>query len=148
MTNRIDPNQIPRPLNQAQEPIVFDTRQPGVGHIHPPPSTAHFIVRDCGNASPRLMRASLNVLPNNNELLNNGGMAMAVVVSPLALPDPQDDPISVSGGMLVVLIVTGCDYFCVLTCLDVWYYICACLHSCLLDWVVQFMSTLQGVCVC
>lgn len=93
--NRIDPSQIPRPtVAQQTEAIVFETRF-NHSHNHPPPSTSHFIVRDRGSTGPRYMRATLNNVPNTTDLLGLSQMPLAVVVQPLALPDPQDDPIQV-----------------------------------------------------
>jgi hypothetical protein len=96
MQSRIDPSQIPRPVvsHQGPEPIIFHTRYNGA-HQNPPPSTSRFIVRDCGGASPRLLRSTLNAVPHSPELLGSSGMPMAVVVQPLALPDPADDPVAV-----------------------------------------------------
>ncbi|KAI8470003.1 MAG: Sec23/Sec24 trunk domain-containing protein [Monoraphidium minutum] len=96
MQSRIDPSQIPRPVaaHQGPEPIVFHTRLGGA-HQNPPPSTSRYIVRDCGSASPRLLRATLNTVPFSPELLNSSGMPLAVVVQPMALPDPADDPVAV-----------------------------------------------------
>ena len=52
-------------------------------------------VRDRGSCSPRYLRATLNHVPHSPELLGNAAMPLALVVSPLALPDPGDDPIQV-----------------------------------------------------
>ena len=52
-------------------------------------------VRDCGNASPRNMRLSLNYVPNQSSLLRTCGMPLAVILQPLALLGPDDDPIPV-----------------------------------------------------
>lgn len=98
--SRIDPSQIPRPLaaaaaaGAAGEPLVFHTRANGA-HQNPPPSTARFVVRDCGSASPRLLRSTLNAVPASPELLAASGMPLALLVQPLALPDPDDDPVPV-----------------------------------------------------
>ena len=54
------------------------------------------------------MRATLNHLPWQTELLQGSGMPMAVVVSPMALPDPQDDVLQVRGGGGAVAGVKGC----------------------------------------
>lgn len=75
---------------------VFETRVNGA-HVHPPSSLSRFIVRDTGNASPRLLRSTLNVVPVSTDMLNNSGMQFALSVQPLALPDPEDDPVVVSG---------------------------------------------------
>lgn len=94
--SRIDPTQIPRPVAQpvSSEPLVFDTRVAGA-HCIPPPASARFVVRDRGSCSPRYMRATLNHVPVSNDLLNSTSMPLAVVVSPLALPDPGDEPVQV-----------------------------------------------------
>lgn len=100
---RIDPAQIPRPVASQQEVVTFETRLGGQ-HAPPPSSISHFIVRDRGNASPRFMRCSLNAVPATVDLLNQSGMSFGVMVQPLALPDPQDDPVMVrmGGGMQYV----------------------------------------------
>ncbi len=41
------------------------------------------------------MRATLNNVPATADLCRMGAMPVAVIISPLALPDPQDDPIQV-----------------------------------------------------
>ena len=94
--SRIDPSQIPRPVAQpvSTEPLVFDTRVAGA-HCIPPPASSRFVVRDRGSCSPRYMRATLNHVPATNDLLNSTAMPLAVVVSPLALPDPGDEPVQV-----------------------------------------------------
>jgi hypothetical protein len=76
---------------------VFETRVNGA-HVHPPSSLSRFIVRDRGNASPRLLRSTLNAVPVSTDMLNNSGMQFALSVQPLAQPDPEDDPVVVSGG--------------------------------------------------
>ncbi|GLC37974.1 hypothetical protein PLESTF_000604900 [Pleodorina starrii] len=95
-SSRIDPSQIPRPVAQppSSEPLVFDTRIAG-GHALPPPASSRFVVRDRGSCSPRYLRSTLNHVPHSPELLTNCAMPLAVVVSPLALPDPGDDPIQI-----------------------------------------------------
>jgi hypothetical protein len=76
---------------------VFETRVNGA-HVHPPSSLSRFVVRDTGNASPRLLRSTLNVVPVSTDMLNNSGMQFALSVQPLALPDPEDDPVAVREG--------------------------------------------------
>lgn len=41
------------------------------------------------------MRLSLNYVPNQSSLLHTTGMPLAVLLQPLALPGPEDDPIPV-----------------------------------------------------
>ncbi len=40
-------------------------------------------------------------VPHSSDLLNNTAIPLAVVVAPMALPDPADDPIQVGGRWLV-----------------------------------------------
>ncbi|GIL50904.1 hypothetical protein Vafri_6870 [Volvox africanus] len=95
-SSRIDPSQIPRPVAQppTSEPLVFDTRIAG-GHALPPPASSRFVVRDRGSCSPRYLRSTLNHVPHSPELLTTCAMPLALVVSPLALPDPGDDLIQI-----------------------------------------------------
>ena len=73
---------------------VFYTRTDNQ-HAVPPPASSRYIVKDMGDCSPRCMRATLNAVPATSELCRTGVMPMALVISPLALPDPLDDPIPV-----------------------------------------------------
>jgi protein transport protein SEC24 len=50
-------------------------------------------VRDRGSASPRLLRATVNAVPCSPELAREVAMPLALVVQPLAPPDPADDPV-------------------------------------------------------
>ena len=74
---------------------VFYTRVDNNQHAVPPPASSRYIVKDTGDCSPRCMRATLNAVPATSDLCKLGAMPMAVVISPLALPDPLDDPIQV-----------------------------------------------------
>ncbi|KAL6760997.1 hypothetical protein V8C86DRAFT_991602 [Haematococcus lacustris] len=93
-SNRIDPSQIPRPAPLPTATILFDTRVAGQ-HAMPPPAASRFAVRDCGSAGPRYLRSSLNQVPHSQDLLNNSQMPFAVIISPMALPDPADSPLQV-----------------------------------------------------
>jgi protein transport protein SEC24 len=44
------------------------------------------------------MRSTLNAIPATSDLLSTSGMPLGCVVCPLALPDPQDDPVLVRVG--------------------------------------------------
>lgn len=74
---------------------MFSTRVDNNQHAAPPPASSRYIVKDTGDCSPRCMRATLNSVPVTGELCRLGAMPLAVVISPLALPDPLDDPIQV-----------------------------------------------------
>ncbi|GMI82930.1 hypothetical protein like AT4G32640 [Hibiscus trionum] len=92
-TSKIDPNQIPRPVPSAT-PIVYETRQ-GNSANPPPPATSDYIVRDTGNSSPRYVRCTINQIPCTADLLTTSGMQLALLVQPMALPHPSEDPIQV-----------------------------------------------------
>ncbi|KAE9611541.1 putative von Willebrand factor, type A, Zinc finger, Sec23/Sec24-type, sec23/Sec24, trunk [Lupinus albus] len=91
--SKIDPNQIPRP-SPGSAVILHETRQGNQATI-PPPATSDYIVRDTGNCSPRYMRCTINQIPFTADLLSTSGMQLAMLVQPLALPHPSEDPIHV-----------------------------------------------------
>ncbi|XVF39318.1 hypothetical protein PTKIN_Ptkin01aG0025000 [Pterospermum kingtungense] len=91
--SKIDPNQIPRPI-PSSSPIVYETRQ-GNSANPPPPATSDYIVRDTGNCSPRYMRCTINQIPCTGDLLTTSAMQLALLVQPMALPHPSEDPIQV-----------------------------------------------------
>ncbi|KAK6127818.1 hypothetical protein DH2020_038455 [Rehmannia glutinosa] len=72
--SKIDPNQIPALLQ---------------------PATSDYIVKDTGNCSPRYMRCTINQIPCTADLLSTSGMQLALLVQPLALPHPSEEPIHV-----------------------------------------------------
>ncbi|KAJ4841124.1 hypothetical protein Tsubulata_003768 [Turnera subulata] len=92
-TSKIDPNQIPRPIPTSSV-TLHDTRQ-GNQANPPPPATSDFIVKDTGNCSPRYMRCTISQIPCTADLLNTSGMQLALLVQPLALPHPSEEPIQV-----------------------------------------------------
>ncbi|KAE8727861.1 Protein transport protein Sec24-like CEF [Hibiscus syriacus] len=92
-SSKIDPNQIPRPVPSAT-PIMYETRH-GNSANPPPPATSDYIVRDTGNCSPRYVRCTLNQIPCTADLLTTSGMQLALLVQPMALPHPSEDPIQV-----------------------------------------------------
>ncbi|XP_022773266.1 protein transport protein Sec24-like At4g32640 isoform X2 [Durio zibethinus] len=66
--SKIDPNQIPRPI-PSSSPIVYETRQGNSANPPPIPCTA--------------------------DLLTTSAMQLALLVQPMALPHPSEDPIQV-----------------------------------------------------
>ncbi|TYI21674.1 hypothetical protein ES332_A06G054000v1 [Gossypium tomentosum] len=93
--SKIDPNQIPRPIPiPSSSPIVYETRQ-GNSANPPPPATSDYVVRDTGNCSPRYMRCTINQIPCTADLLTTSSMQLALLVQPMALPHPSEDPIQV-----------------------------------------------------
>ncbi|GAB4858715.1 Protein transport protein Sec24C [Ancistrocladus abbreviatus] len=91
--SKIDPNQIPRPI-PGSSVILHETRQRNQANP-PPPATSEYIVRDTGNCSPRYMRCTINQIPCNADLLATSGMQLALLVQPLALPHPSEEPIQI-----------------------------------------------------
>ncbi|KAK1353434.1 Transport protein Sec24-like [Heracleum sosnowskyi] len=91
--SKIDPNQIPRPIPSSS--VVFHETRQGNQANPPPSATTDYIVRDTGNCSPRYMRCTINQIPCTNDLLGTSGMQLALLVQPLALPHPSEDPIQV-----------------------------------------------------
>ncbi|GFZ12297.1 Sec23/Sec24 protein transport family protein [Actinidia rufa] len=91
--SKIDPNQIPRPMPSSSV-ILHETRQGNQANL-PPPSTSDYIVKDTGNSSPRYLRCTINQIPCTVDLLTTSGMQLALMVQPLALPHPSEEPIQV-----------------------------------------------------
>ncbi|KAL8474498.1 hypothetical protein ACS0TY_031090 [Phlomoides rotata] len=91
--SKIDPNQIPR-LTPSSDVILHETRQ-GNQANPPPPATSEYIVKDTGNSSPRYMRCTINQIPCTIDLLSTSAMQLALLVQPLALPHPSEEPIHV-----------------------------------------------------
>ncbi|KAL4571843.1 hypothetical protein LXL04_018608 [Taraxacum kok-saghyz] len=91
--SRIDPNQIPRPIPNPSV-LIHETRQ-GNQANPPPPATSEFIIRDTGNCSPRYMRCTINQIACTTDLLTTSGMQLALLVQPLALPHPSEEPIQI-----------------------------------------------------
>ncbi|XP_022719190.1 protein transport protein Sec24-like At4g32640 [Durio zibethinus] len=86
-------NQVPRPTPSSSI-TLYDTCQ-GNGVNLPPPATSDYIVKDTGNCSPRYMRCTILQIPCTADLLTNCGMQLALLVQPLALPHPSEEPIPV-----------------------------------------------------
>ncbi|XP_076918795.1 protein transport protein SEC24 C-like [Bidens hawaiensis] len=91
--SKIDPNQIPRPIPNTSV-VLHETRQANQANP-PPPATSEFIVRDTGNCSPRYMRCTINQIACTTDLLTTSGMQLALLVQPLALPHPSEEPIQI-----------------------------------------------------
>ncbi|KAG7992093.1 hypothetical protein I3843_02G110500 [Carya illinoinensis] len=92
-TSKIDPNQIPRPIPSSSA-ILFETRH-GNQANPPPPATSDYIVRDTGNCSPRYMRCTISQIPCTADLLTTSGMQLALLIQPMALSHPSEEPVQV-----------------------------------------------------
>ncbi|KAK4395543.1 protein transport protein Sec24-like [Sesamum angolense] len=91
--SKIDPNQIPR-LSTSSSVILHETRHDNQANP-PPPATSEYIVKDTGNCSPRYIRCTINQIPCTVDLLSTSAMQLALLVQPLALPHPSEEPIQV-----------------------------------------------------
>lgn len=94
---RIDPNQIPSPVqNQVRDEELY--QQPGYYYgtctkDSLPLVSTDFKTLDQGNCNPRFMRATLNDVPQTNELVRETGLPFGLVIQPLALTHPEDSAI-------------------------------------------------------
>lgn len=86
-TYRISTNQ------SKQFSTVFSYRL--ITRTIPPPATSVFIVRDTGNCSPRYMKCTISQIPFTADLMTTSGIHLTMLVQPLALPHPSEDPIQV-----------------------------------------------------
>ncbi|GAB4822012.1 hypothetical protein N2152v2_009058 [Parachlorella kessleri] len=93
-SSKIDPSQIPRPLAVPLPTQVFETRRENT-HTVPLPAEMAIVVKDRGSAGPRYLRSLLNMVPHTADILKHTCLPFVVMVNPLALPDPGDDPIEV-----------------------------------------------------
>ncbi|CAH8307444.1 unnamed protein product [Eruca vesicaria subsp. sativa] len=91
--SKVDLNQIPRPGTSSGQ-IVYETRQ-GNQANPPPPATVDYVARDTGNCSPRYMRCTIHQIPCTVDLLSTSGMQLALIIQPLALSHPSEEPIQV-----------------------------------------------------
>lgn len=91
-SNRIDPSQIPRPTASSTAER-FLTRT-SIGALQPP-AASNYIAIDDGNASPRLMRLTLNQISTLNDATKACAIPIAAICQPLAEPAPGEAPIPV-----------------------------------------------------
>ncbi|KAK4717325.1 hypothetical protein R3W88_015663 [Solanum pinnatisectum] len=91
--SNFDSSQVPRPVPNSAV-ILHETRQ-GNKANPPPPATSDYIVWDTGNCSPRFMRCTVNQIPCTSDLLTTSAMQLSLLVQPLALPHPSEQPIQV-----------------------------------------------------
>ena len=93
---RIDPAQIPRPAHDDHAEVIrWDSRTAQGAAAHPPAASTSFIASDRGSCNPRYMRSTMSTIPHTGELLTSSGMPFSIMVQPLAIPSPEEDPIQV-----------------------------------------------------
>uniref|UniRef100_A0A0K2V6C3 Protein transport protein Sec24Clike [Apis florea] n=1 Tax=Lepeophtheirus salmonis TaxID=72036 RepID=A0A0K2V6C3_LEPSM len=83
----LDPDNMPSPIAVMEDDSknnsgFFDTREKG---LVPPLVTTKFVVRDCGNASPRYVRSTMYHIPATPDLMKQCGVPFGLVITPLAL---------------------------------------------------------------
>lgn len=92
--SRIDPDQVPRPVGQA-EPVkeeggkVYETNK----NQMPPPATAVATIVDKGSASCKFMRATMNQVPAYPSTANAAHVPIAVICQPFAELTEFEEPI-------------------------------------------------------
>jgi hypothetical protein len=90
---RIDSNQMPRPKpNKASFPLpTFHSKSSTKGGRKLPPSyLTEFTAVDCGNCSPRYMRATTTAPPSTPQLKNELLLPFALTVTPFATPENKE----------------------------------------------------------
>lgn len=76
-SSKIDESNIPR-VNISNTIRRWDSKAGNTEHL-PPSSREQYIVRDCGNATPRHIRLTLNNVPIDMDLAAKSGLAMGAV---------------------------------------------------------------------
>lgn len=91
--SRIDPSQMPRPVDTKQTTaVVFRSR--GDVTNPPPMASSLFTVVDEGNCSPRFMRPTLHQIPTTKDMITNQ-LPLAVTLQPMAECAPGEEPVNV-----------------------------------------------------
>jgi len=94
-TSRIDPEQVPRPVNQQPDAVkedggkVYETSK---YHI-PPAATAVCTIVDRGSCSCEFVRSTVNQVPAYPSTANTAHVPIAVVCQPFAELTPKEEPV-------------------------------------------------------
>lgn len=88
-SDRIDPNQVPRPVEQHSTELIRYYTKSGL----PPASTAEYMVVDEGNCSPRFVRMTTYEMAKDAELIDSTKLCIGAVIQPLAALQPGEEPI-------------------------------------------------------
>ena len=59
------------------------------------PAGTVFAATDAGACNPRYVRSTMSTIPNTGDLLHTSGMPLTILVQPLAVPHPDEEPIHV-----------------------------------------------------
>ncbi|XP_011498373.1 PREDICTED: protein transport protein Sec24C isoform X2 [Ceratosolen solmsi marchali] len=83
---RLDPNQMPSPIQLIQDDQrlkggVFVTNEKG---LVPPLVTTKFTVEDKGNASPRFIRSTIYTVPTATDIIKQTHIPFSLILSPMA----------------------------------------------------------------
>ena len=95
--SRIDSNQMPRPrpADPHAPELIYHTKSSTGARKVPPASTAVFTCVDSGNATPRAVRVTSVAPPSTKALANKISMPLAVVTTPFALPENDENEVNV-----------------------------------------------------
>lgn len=82
-SQRIDPNQIPRPrYTNPSNSTRYNTLDSQASV--PPPAWSDFVAEDTGNSNPRFIRSTIGHVPIAKDILKEAKLPFAVMVTPLA----------------------------------------------------------------
>ncbi|EDQ85874.1 uncharacterized protein MONBRDRAFT_38641 [Monosiga brevicollis MX1] len=91
----VDPEAVPSPVQVKEQDQ--QTHASGIfvtgSRANPPLTSTNVRIVDEGNASSRAVRASLNAVPCNSELLNTCKVPLTLSITPLADPGPGEQPV-------------------------------------------------------
>lgn len=78
----------PSPIRPPNQPArIYKSCDPrDTQYELPPLSDSRYIVKDCGNASPRLLKPCVQILPQNSSIQQKTKIPMGVMCAPLAMP--------------------------------------------------------------
>jgi len=93
--SRIDPNQVPNPINVEEVDQDLYNQQPYLtsSRSMPPLVSTEVKVIDDGNCSPRFMRLTSYNIPSSEDLLNSSMLPLGLIIQPLAEVPPYEEPI-------------------------------------------------------
>ncbi|PAV79754.1 hypothetical protein WR25_06580 isoform B [Diploscapter pachys] len=90
---RLDPNMMPSAVQVMEDEEATRTGLFPTGYPHadaPPLVSTSFFAQDSGNCNPRLMRSTLYMAPQSNDMLKSSQLPFAVGVSPFARLHPNE----------------------------------------------------------
>lgn len=94
---KVDPEGMPNVPRSRDGPAQYYHSHvyPTMQWYLPPPAAIPFVAQDQGNSSPKYARLTLNNIPTTSDFLGSTGLPLGMVLQPLALLDPGEQPIPV-----------------------------------------------------